>query len=131
LPAADRDPFWAELLGAKDRVAEKLSQGASAGISYHLIVDATVQASPYHDLPLSMPIEVHQLVMAANATAEAIDVGAKHATSGEKVVGGVKAAASYAEKTMRTGAAAASGFFQGFFAPEIKKLRKRKKPRRG
>ncbi len=78
-----------------------------------------------------MPIEVHQLVMAANATAEAIDVGAKHATSGEKVVGGVKAAASYAEKTMRTGAAAASGFFQGFFAPEIKKLRKRKKPRRG
>jgi len=50
-----------------------LAAGASAGIAYHLLVDAYIQPAPYHSLPLSMPIEGHQVAMAANGAAERLD----------------------------------------------------------
>ncbi|MBU0593854.1 MAG: hypothetical protein KKH74_08980 [Gammaproteobacteria bacterium] len=82
---AEYDPFWDKLLAAKESIAARLSQGASAGIAYHLGVDAVLQPGAYHDLPFSMPMEAHQTILAMNAAAEAIDVGHKQST-GERVV---------------------------------------------
>lgn len=79
------DPFWDKLLAAKDSIAIRLAQGASAGIAYHLGVDATLQPGAYHDLPVSMPMEAHQTLFAMNAVAEGIDVAHKE-TAGERIV---------------------------------------------
>ncbi|PIQ13951.1 MAG: hypothetical protein CO125_01425 [Hydrogenophilales bacterium CG_4_9_14_3_um_filter_59_35] len=78
------DPFWDKLLAAKDSIAIRLAQGASAGIAYHLGVDATLQPGVYHDLPVSMPLEAHQTLFAMNAVAEGIDVAHKKTGSFRK-----------------------------------------------
>lgn len=67
------DPFWDKLLAAKENIAARLSEGASAGIAYHLGVDATLQPGAYHGLPIDMPMEAHQTLIAMNAAAEGID----------------------------------------------------------
>jgi hypothetical protein len=82
----ERSPFWAHLYRTKDEIAEKLAQGASAGIAYHLAIDATLQEAPYKDIPVSMPMEAHQFLMALNAAAEGNDVRFKQETAGEKTV---------------------------------------------
>lgn len=79
------DPFWDKLLAAKETIAVRLSQGASAGIAYHLGVDATLQPGAYHDLPFSMPMEAHQTILAMNALAEGMDVAHKQ-TTGQRIV---------------------------------------------
>lgn len=76
LPEA-HDPFWDAFLQHKSAFLEAASKGASFGIAYHLLVDATVQPAPYHDLPVAAPIEVHQGILAANAAAEALDASRK------------------------------------------------------
>lgn len=95
LPPGQRDPFWDRLSATKDQLALQLSVGASAGIAYHLAVDATLQPAAYKDLPISMPMEAHQLLFAANAAAEGVDVFKRGETTGEKLVGkavdGIKA----------------------------------------
>lgn len=80
------DPFWDSLAAAKDSIAERLAQGASAGIAYHLGVDATLQPGAYHDLPINMPMEAHQTLLAMNAAAEGLDVKNKGMTKGQMVV---------------------------------------------
>lgn len=87
LPPGQRDPFWDRISSTKDQIALQLSAGASAGIAYHLAVDATLQEAPYKDLPISMPIEAHQLLFAANAAAEGVDVFKRRETTGERVAG--------------------------------------------
>lgn len=87
------DPFWDKLLAVKESFAERLSQGASAGIAYHLGVDATLQPGAYHDLPVSMPMEAHQALLAANASAEGIDSMNKKQTApstGQSFVNGIR-----------------------------------------
>jgi len=84
LPAG-YDPFWDKLLVAKESIALRFTQGASAGIAYHLGVDATLQPGAYHDLPVSMPMEAHQTLLAMNALAEGVDVSHKQ-TTGQKIV---------------------------------------------
>jgi hypothetical protein len=84
LPAG-YDPFWDKLLAAKESIALSFTQGASAGIAYHLGVDATLQPGAYHDLPVSMPLEAHQTLFAMNALAEGVDVTHKQ-TTGQKIV---------------------------------------------
>lgn len=84
------DPFWDKLLAVKESFAKRLSQGASAGIAYHLGVDATLQPGAYHDLPVSMPMEAHQTLLAMNAAAEGVDVLHKDQTApstGQRIVG--------------------------------------------
>jgi len=88
-----------------------LAAGASAGIAYHLLVDAYIQPAPYHSLPLSMPIEGHQAAMAANGAAERLDAarrfqarrgveiahgGLPEKSTGRTVVDGIVSAASAA-----------------------------------
>jgi hypothetical protein len=92
LPTNQRDQFWDRLVSAKDRIAQQLAVGTSAGIAYHLAVDATLQPAPYHDLPFSMPMEGHQTLMAANAAAEGVDVFHKkdeETTVGKRTVAAV------------------------------------------
>ncbi|PIP00689.1 hypothetical protein CJ014_00870 [Pleomorphomonas carboxyditropha] len=69
----DRDPIWDVLVSRGNALVAAASTGLSAGIAYHLGVDATLQPAAYHDLPFSMPIEGHQAVMGANAAAEGVD----------------------------------------------------------
>lgn len=88
LPAGERDPFWDTISSTKDLIAEKLAIGASAGIAYHLAVDATLQPAAYKDLPFSMPMEAHQTLFALNAAAEGVDA-AKRQTTGERITGTV------------------------------------------
>lgn len=66
------DPLWDDLVAGSERVLSSLSQGMSAGIAYHLGVDATIDgAGTYKDLPFSAPQEAHQGILAGNAAVEA------------------------------------------------------------
>lgn len=90
----------------------------SAGIAYHLLVNAFIQPGPYHDLPFSMPIEGHQAAMAASGMAEGtaavsspagrdpvviLQDGLQEKSTGRKVVDGIAAAASLAQTTAAEG----------------------------
>lgn len=71
------DPFWDKVAEMRDRIGLALNQGLSAGIGYHLMVDATIQPAPYHDLPIALQMHEHQVLMGLNAVAETLDVGNK------------------------------------------------------
>ena len=86
LPVGERSGFWDQLSSAKDQIAGQLAAGASAGIAYHLAVDATLQPAAYKDLPISMPMEAHQMLFALNAAVEGQDASRRVETTGEKVV---------------------------------------------
>lgn len=79
----DHDPLWETLAKAASPLTESLAAGTSAGIAYHLLVDAFIQPAPYKDLPFSMPIEGHQAAMAANGMAEGVAAGTKAGKHGE------------------------------------------------
>lgn len=69
-----RDPVFATLIGRSRHLARAVSGGASAGLAYHLAVDAVLQPGSYKDLPIELPIEGHQAIAGANAATEAIDI---------------------------------------------------------
>ncbi|MDR3178123.1 MAG: hypothetical protein LBT96_03975 [Campylobacteraceae bacterium] len=85
IPKEERSEFWDKLSKVKSGIAEKLVQGTSVGIAYHLAVDATLQPAPYKDLPFSMPMEAHQLLFALNAAIEGNDVVSKAKTVGTNI----------------------------------------------
>lgn len=77
---AQHDPLWDSIHSQAANIALAASRGASVGIAYHLLVDGLVQPAPYHDLPVSLPIEAHQTVFVVNAAGEATDVRHKPPT---------------------------------------------------
>lgn len=102
----DHDVLWDGLARIGRPFVESASVSLSAGIAWHLLVDAGIQPAPYHDLPLSMPIEAHQAVFAANGAAEGVDAAVRAerleqrprllvpqqeqaSTTGERVVAGL------------------------------------------
>lgn len=89
LQIGQRSNFWDQISSAKDQIAGQLAAGASAGIAYHLAVDATLQPAAYKDLPISMPMEAHQMLFALNAAVEGQDAAKRVETTGEKVVNSV------------------------------------------
>ena len=89
LPEGQRSEFWEQISTTKDQIATQLSAGASAGIAYHLAVDATLQPAAYKDLPFSMPMEAHQMLFALNAAVEGLDAAERVQTPGEKAVAAV------------------------------------------
>lgn len=116
----DHDPLWDTLAEAASPLVESLAAGTSAGIAYHLLVDAFIQPAPYKDLPFSMPIEGHQAAMAANGIAEGIDSVRRNAvrgpvvilqnglpekSTGRKFVDGIASAASFAQNKVAEGMA--------------------------
>jgi len=95
LPVSERDPFWDQLVETKRRIANGLVKGTSAGIAYHLGVDATLQPGTYHGLPFELRQEVHNSLFALNGIAEGIDVGHKEQTPGKRVVKFAAGAGNY------------------------------------
>lgn len=71
------DGLWDELQRQANVVGHAANVGVSVGMAYHLFVDGLFQPAPYHDLPISMPIEAHQAVLVANAATEAVDTANK------------------------------------------------------
>lgn len=74
---AKHDPLWDAIARHADAHGLAANKGASLGMAYHLFVDGLVQPAAYHDLPMSMPMEGHEAILVANATAEALDVSKK------------------------------------------------------
>lgn len=116
----DHDPLWDELAKSAAPLTKSLAAGTSAGIAYHLLVDAFIQPAPYHDLPFSMPIEGHQSAMAASGMAEGVSAsrsvsgrdpvvilenGLPEKSTGRKVVDGIASAASFAQTKAADGMA--------------------------
>jgi hypothetical protein len=79
LPAT-HDPLWDLIDRNRDRFLSAAAAGASAGIAYHLLIDGTLQPGAYHDLPVHLPLEGHEAILVANASAEGIDVRVKQET---------------------------------------------------
>ncbi|MGH8501977.1 MAG: hypothetical protein ACREVE_05790 [Gammaproteobacteria bacterium] len=71
---ADHDKVWDALATGSSGVADTFTRYVSAGIAWHLAVDATIDGDgTYKDLPFSKPIEGHQAIVGLNAAAEGID----------------------------------------------------------
>lgn len=113
----DHDLLWDKLANAAFPLTESLAAGTSAGIAYHLLVDAGIQPAAYHGLPFEMPMEGHQTVMGVNGLAETADVanrfkhnrpvevihsGALEKTTGRKVVDTVSEATDQAGAFMKS-----------------------------
>ena len=77
LPAG-ADPLWDGIARQSVGILSSAGKGASIGIAYHLMVDAVVQPGAYHGLPVEMPMEAHQTILAANSVAEVTSVTSSH-----------------------------------------------------
>jgi hypothetical protein len=81
----DHDPIW-DSIKAGSTSLELFALGASAGIAYHLGIDATIDGDgKYMDLPFSTTQEVHQAIAATNAMAEGLDAVARLSRWGDTV----------------------------------------------
>ena len=67
----EHDPLWDTMAQKSAELLTVAGQGASIGIAYHLLIDAVVQPGAYHGLPFDMPMEAHQVILAANSVSEA------------------------------------------------------------
>lgn len=110
--------MWDRLSELAAPLAGPLVAGTSAGIAYHLLVDATLQPAAYHGLPWHMPMHDYEAVMGANGVAEgayAAGIGKRNethgrddgqcasaeSTLGRRVVDGIAKAASEARNIGR------------------------------
>jgi hypothetical protein len=80
----DHDSLWDELARIGRPLTESLAIGTSAGLAYHLLVDALIQPAALHGLPVHIPMEGHQTVIAASGLAEGVNA-AGHAGRREEV----------------------------------------------
>lgn len=100
----NHDPLWEALNNASGEIFAALSTGLSAGIAYHLGVDATIDGDgTYKGLLIPLPEGGHDALAAANAAGEAIDAGerATRKTADEiegKVFGTFREAAEFAKR---------------------------------
>jgi hypothetical protein len=114
----DHDPLWDQLTKIGRPLMESLAVGTSAGLAYHLLVDALIQPAALHGLPVHMPMEGHQTVMAASGLAEGANA-ASHADAHElvevvqdgkpKATAGRRVVDAVTEATATAAAAAGSG----------------------
>lgn len=80
----EHDPLWDDLARIGRPLTESLAIGTSAGLAYHLLVDALIQPAALHGLPMHMPMEGHQTIMAASGLAEGANA-AGHAGEREHI----------------------------------------------
>lgn len=67
----EHTPFWDKLLEYQNISGNAFVTGASLGIATHLGIDTTIDGfTPYKDLPISLPMSVHEALMGLNAVAE-------------------------------------------------------------
>lgn len=74
---AQHDELWDSLFEQASKMSVAASVGVGVGMAYHLLVDGLVQPAPYHDIPISMPIEAHQSVFVVNGLGEVAGIGQK------------------------------------------------------
>lgn len=87
----NHDPLWDGLARIGRPLTQSLAIGTSAGLAYHLLVDALIQPAALHGLPIDLPMEGHQVILAASGIAEAND--ALHRTENQHGMQIVQAAA--------------------------------------
>lgn len=87
------DPLWDTILKRSQSITEGAVRGSSAGLAYHLAVDAVVQPGVYRDLPFSAPIEVHEGIAGANSVSELKE--AVKARAGSNKIDGSSSSHSY------------------------------------
>ena len=85
LPAG-YDPWWDQALVLANRLGGAAGLGANAGMAYHLFVDGILQPAAYHDLPVHMPMEGHQVIMTGNSVAEAGEIVRKQGQEASRTV---------------------------------------------
>lgn len=74
----EHDPLWDDVIKNTQDIGLAFTIGASAGIAYHMAIDATIDGGgTYKDLPFSLSQDGHQFIMGVNAMTEGIDVGRK------------------------------------------------------
>lgn len=67
----EHNRFWDELLKYSNAAGDSFVTGTSLGIAAHLGIDTTIDGfTPYKDLPISLPMGVHELFMGLNSVAE-------------------------------------------------------------
>lgn len=71
----DHDPLWDQLAHIGRPLAANLAIGTSAGLAWHLLVDALVEPAALRNLPLELPMEAHQAIIGASGAAEAVRAG--------------------------------------------------------
>ena len=127
----NHDPLWEELNNASGEVFAALSNGLSAGITYHLGVDATIDGDgTYKDLPVSLHEGGHQAILGANAVVEGVDAAkrATEKTANEiegKVFGTFREATQFAKRD-RGWVIVRAGDGQGFRV--LRKVPRERKP---
>jgi hypothetical protein len=66
----DHDPLWDSLHEQTQRTIRAARTGTALGLGYHLLADGTLQVGALHDLPVHLPMEAHQTIIAASGAAE-------------------------------------------------------------
>lgn len=74
------DQWWDVIERNRVHYLNAATQGASAGIAYHLLVDGIVQPGSYHGLGVELPQSVHNTIADLNSIAEGMDVSQKRRT---------------------------------------------------
>ncbi len=105
------DPIWDGLERIGRPLTESLAIGTSAGLAYHLLVDALIQPAALHGLPVEMPLEGHQTIMAASGLAEGANAAGHSGrrTPVEIVQGGLPQKSSGRRAVDAVGEAAGNG----------------------
>lgn len=117
------DPLWDNAITHSTRLSELFVRSASAGIAYHLSIDATIDgAGKYVDLPVSLSQEGHQTIGGLNAALEGFDSLRKRAPTYGEVVAtfstyGEAAAAAKASRNHKIRSSSTSGKFELVYAP--------------
>lgn len=125
----DHDSLWDGLARIGRPLTESLAIGTSAGLAYHLLVDALIQPAALHGLPVHMPMEGHQTVMAASGLAEGANAaghsgrrasieivqgGPPEMSAGRRVVSAFGDAANVATTAARNGLRSAGDAFRSW-----------------
>jgi hypothetical protein len=123
------DPLWDGLAQVGRPLTQSLAIGTSAGLAYHLLVDALIQPAALHGLPVEMPLEGHQTIMAASGLAEGANAagqpgrrspveivvgGPPQISTGRQMVDAVAHAASAGAAVARNGLQRAGDVFRSW-----------------
>lgn len=79
LPPA-HDLWWDTIDRNRVTYLQAVSEGVSAGLAYHLLIDGTLEPGSYHGLGVALPQSVHDAITTVNAVAEGMDVTQKDRT---------------------------------------------------
>lgn len=106
------DGVWDRLHSQSAVLASGFKTGAALGMAYHLFADGTLQAAPYHDLPISAPMPVHEGIFVANAFAEASSAGQPTGRAKERTAPSRSERAAPQAPQVRRRQSTASGAFE-------------------